>query len=237
MKEGRREGLVVPRRFARLLCAVAEKGRSRRNRAYTSFRPGARPIRWPRCSREATASGPVRPRRRTAWCCWTRSSTCRATPTRALQQSLPLSPTTSKVRAAIWSLAIGVLAVALAALLSRVVPMPGALLVLLLAVCCGAVSLGAALIAEIPVRVGAGGGAFPAALVAPVLGLPSRRRRPLRGRAPGPRRPPLAPARRPPGRADPPRGRGLARGARWLRLVRRRLTRDTLEASAAPRRP
>src|SRR5438270_7934373 len=224
MKEGRREGLVVPRRFARLLCAVAEKGRSRRNRAYTSFRPGARPIRWPRCSREATASGPVRPRRRTAWCCWTRSSTCRATPTRALQQSLPLSPTTSKVRAAIWSLAIGVLA----ALLSRVVPMPGALLVLLLAVCCGAVSLGAALIAEIPVRVGAGGGAFPAALVAPVLGLPSRRRRPLRGRAPGPRRPPLAPARRPPGRADPPRGRGLARGARWLRLVRRRLTRDTL---------
>src|SRR5438132_11503829 len=39
---------------------------------------------------------------------------CRATPTRALQQSLPLSPTTSKVRAAIWSLAIGVLAVALA---------------------------------------------------------------------------------------------------------------------------
>jgi len=124
MKEGRREGLVVPRRFARLLCAVAEKGRSRRNRAYTSFRPGARPIRWPRCSREATASGPVRPRRRTAWCCWTRSSTCRATPTRALQQSLPLSPTTSKVRAAIWSLAIGVLAVALAALLSRVVPMP-----------------------------------------------------------------------------------------------------------------
>jgi len=233
MKEGRREGLVVPRRFARLLCAVAEKGRSRRNRAYTSFRPGARPIRWPRCSREATASGPVRPRRRTAWCCWTRSSTCRATPTRALQQSLPLSPTTSKVRAAIWSLAIGVLA----ALLSRVVPMPGALLVLLLAVCCGAVSLGAALIAEIPVRVGAGGGAFPAALVAPVLGLPSRRRRPLRGRAPGPRRPPLAPARRPPGRADPPRGRGLARGARWLRLVRRRLTRDTLEASAAPRRP
>src|SRR5207237_4557099 len=71
--------------------------------------------------------------------------------------------------------------------------MPGALLVLLLAVCCGAVSLGAALIAEIPVRVGAGGGAFPAALVAPVLGLPSRRRRPLRGRAPGPRRPLLAP--------------------------------------------
>ena len=183
MKEGRREGLVVPRRFARLLCAVAEKGRSRRNRAYTSFRPGARPIRWPRCFREATASGPVRPRRRTVWCCWTRSSTCRATPTRALQQSLPLSPTTSKVRAAIWSLAIGVLAVALAALLSRVVPMPGALLVLLLAVCCGAVSLGAALIAEIPVRVGAGGGAFPAALVAPVLGLPSRRRRSLRGRS------------------------------------------------------
>ena len=86
------------------------------------------------------------------------------------------------MRAAIWSLAIGVLAVALAALLSRVVPMPGALLVLLLAVCCGAVSLGAALIAEIPVRVGAGGGAFPAALVAP-LGLPSRRRRSLRGRS------------------------------------------------------
>src|SRR5438105_14324029 len=100
-----------------------------------------------------------------------RSSTCRATPTRALQQSLPLSPTTSKVRAAIWSLAIGVLAVALAALLSRVVPMPGALLVLLLAVCCAAVSLGAALIAQVPVRVASGAGALPAALLAPMPGL------------------------------------------------------------------
>src|SRR5438105_4542603 len=65
MKEGRREGLVVPRRFARLLCAVAEKGRSRRNRAYTSFRPGARPIRWRRCSAYhrggAARSGGARP--------------------------------------------------------------------------------------------------------------------------------------------------------------------------------
>ncbi len=92
------------------------------------------------------------------------------------------------MRAAIWSLAIGVLAVALAALLSRVVPMPGALLVLLLAVCCGAVSLGAALIAEISVRVGAGGGAFAAALVAPVLGL-TIAAAPL---APGAQRPGLA---------------------------------------------
>jgi len=237
MKEGRREGLVVPRRFARLLCAVAEKGRSRRNRAYTSFRPGARPIRWPRCFREATASGPVRPRRRTAWCCWTRSSTCRATPTRALQQSLPLSPTTSKVRAAPSACWRSRWRRSSPAWCRCPVQMPGALLVLLLAVCCGAVSLGAALIAEIPVRVGAGGGAFPAALVAPVLGYHRGGAARSRGRAPGPRRPPLAPARRPPGRADPPRGRGLARGARWLRLVRRRLTRDTLEASAAPRRP
>jgi hypothetical protein len=76
----------------------------------------------------------------------------------------------------------------LAALLSRVVPMPGALLVLLLAVSCGAVSLGAALIAEISVRVGAGGGAFAAALVAPVLGL-TIAAAPL---APGAQRPGLA---------------------------------------------
>ena len=122
----------------------------------------------------------------------------------------------SKLRAAIWSLAIGVLAVALAALLSRVVPMPGALLVLLLAVCCGAVSLGAALIAEISVRVGAGGGAFAAALVAPVLDLTIA----VAPLAPGAQRPGLADLLWLPlvgllGRAHPPRGRGLARGARW----------------------
>src|SRR6266481_5948410 len=145
----------------------------------------------------------------------------------------------SKLRAAIWSLAIGVLAVALAALLSRVVPMPGALLVLLLAVCCGAVSLGTALIAEISVRVGAGGGAFAAALVAPVLGL-TIAAAPLAPGAqpPGPRRPPLAPARRPPWPRSPSAGAWAGSG-RTLACVScgRRLTRDTLEASAAPRRP
>jgi len=73
---------------------------------------------------------------------------------RALQQSLPLSPTMSKLRAAIWSLAIACWRFALAALLSawcrcRCTAGPAA------RVCCGAVSLGAALIAEISVRVGA----------------------------------------------------------------------------------
>jgi hypothetical protein len=77
----------------------------------------------------------------------------------------------SKLRAAIWSLAIGVLAVVLAALLSRLVPLPGAILVVLLAICAGLVSLCVALIAEIPAGVGAGGGVFGAALVAAVLGL------------------------------------------------------------------
>jgi len=94
----------------------------------------------------------------------------------------------SKLRAAIWSLAIGVLAVALAALLSRLVPLPGAILVVLLAICAGLVSLGVALIADIPAGVGAGGGVFGAALVAAVLGL-TIAAAPV---APGARRPGIA---------------------------------------------
>jgi len=77
----------------------------------------------------------------------------------------------SKLRAAVWSLAIGVLAVVLAAILSRVVAMPGAVLAGLLAVCAGVISLGVALVAEVPPAVGAGGGVFGAVLVAAVLGL------------------------------------------------------------------
>lgn len=144
----------------------------------------------------------------------------------------------SKPRAAIWSLAIGVLSVAIAALLSRAVPLPGAFLVLLLAVSCAAVSLGVALLAEIPAGVGAGGGVFAAALVAAVLGMTIAAA-------------PLAPGARRPGLADllwlPLAGLlaalALCGGAGWLgaraglRLVRRRLTRGTPEASAAPRRP
>ncbi len=77
----------------------------------------------------------------------------------------------SKLRAAVWSVAIGVMAVVLAAVLSRLIPLPGAILVVMLAACAGLISLGVALLAEISPAVGAGGGLFGAALVAAVLGL------------------------------------------------------------------
>lgn len=77
----------------------------------------------------------------------------------------------SKLRAAVWALAVGVLSVVLAALLFRLAPLPGAAFAALLALCAALVSLGVALVAEVPPAVGAGGGAFAVALVAAVLGL------------------------------------------------------------------
>jgi hypothetical protein len=77
----------------------------------------------------------------------------------------------SKLRAAMWSLAIGVMAVVLAALLFRLVPLPGAAFAALLALCAGLVSLAVGLVAEAPTGVGLAGGIFGAALVAAVLWL------------------------------------------------------------------
>jgi len=77
----------------------------------------------------------------------------------------------SRLRAAAWSLAIGVLSVALAGLLFRLVPLPGAAFVALLAISAGLVSLLAALVAELSPPVGAFGGVAAAALIAAVLGL------------------------------------------------------------------
>lgn len=77
----------------------------------------------------------------------------------------------SRLRAVIWALAIGVLAMVLAALLFRIAPLPGAAFAVLLALCAGLISLGVALVAEVPPAVGAGGGLFAAALVAAILGL------------------------------------------------------------------
>jgi hypothetical protein len=77
----------------------------------------------------------------------------------------------SKLRASMWSLAIGVTAVVLAAVLFRLVPLPGAAFVALLALCAALVSLAVGLVAEVPPGVGLAGGIFGAALVAAVLGL------------------------------------------------------------------
>jgi len=77
----------------------------------------------------------------------------------------------SKLRAAMWSVAVGVLAVVLAVLLFRIAPMPGAALALLLVVCVGALSALVALMAEVSPAVGAAGGVLAAALVATVLGI------------------------------------------------------------------
>ena len=94
----------------------------------------------------------------------------------------------SKLRAAVWARAIGVLSVVLAALLFRVVALPGAAFAMLLAACAALVSLCVALVAEVPPAVGAGGGLFAVALVAAVLGL-TIAAAPL---APGAQRPVLA---------------------------------------------
>lgn len=94
----------------------------------------------------------------------------------------------SRLRAAMWSMAIGVLSVALAALLFRLAPLPGVAFVALLALSAALLSLGAALVAELPPAVGLAGGIFGAALVALVLGL-TIASAPL---APGAQRPGLA---------------------------------------------
>lgn len=94
----------------------------------------------------------------------------------------------SRLRTAIWALAIGVLSVVLAAMLFRVAPLPGAAFAALLALCAGLISLGVALVVEVPAAVGAAGGACGAALVALVLGL-TIAAAPM---APGARRPGLA---------------------------------------------
>lgn len=94
----------------------------------------------------------------------------------------------SRLRAAAWSLAIGVLSVVLAGLLFRIVPLPGAAFVALLAISTALVSMLVSLVAEVPPLVGAAGGLFAAALVAGVLGL-TIAAAPL---APGAQRPGLA---------------------------------------------
>ena len=94
----------------------------------------------------------------------------------------------SRLRAAMWALSIGVLSVVLAAMFFRIAPLPGAALAVLLALCAGLISLGVALVAEVPAAVGAAGGVFGAALVALVLGL-TIAAAPL---APGAQRPGLA---------------------------------------------
>ncbi len=93
----------------------------------------------------------------------------------------------SKARAAMWAVAIGVLAVVLAAKLSRALPAGGAVFVALLVGCVGGLSLAMALLVELPPAAGAGGGAFGAALVAVVLGITIA----LAPLAPGARRPGL----------------------------------------------
>jgi len=77
----------------------------------------------------------------------------------------------SKLRAAMWSIAIGVLAVTLTAMLFRVLPAGGAVFVALLVACVALLSLLLALLVEVSPVVGAGGGAFGAILVAAVLGI------------------------------------------------------------------
>jgi hypothetical protein len=84
-----------------------------------------------------------------------------------------------------WSLAIGVTAVVLAAVLFRLAPLPGAVFVALLAVCAGLVSMAVGLVVEVPPGVGLAGGIFGAALVAAVLGITIA----LAPLAPGARRP------------------------------------------------
>ena len=77
----------------------------------------------------------------------------------------------ARLRAASWSLAIGVLSVMLAAALFRLVQAPGAVFALLLICCVGLLSLVVGLMAEVSPAVGAGGGVFAGALVAVVLGV------------------------------------------------------------------
>ena len=74
-------------------------------------------------------------------------------------------------RMAMWSLALGVLSVALAALLFRLAPAGGIVFVALLAVSVALLSFAAGMLVELPAAAGAGAGAFGALLVAVTLGL------------------------------------------------------------------
>jgi hypothetical protein len=76
-----------------------------------------------------------------------------------------------RLRMAVWSLAIGVLSVVLAALFYRLLPAGGAAFVGLLFVCTEALALVTGLLVELPPAAGAAAGAFGALLVAAVLGL------------------------------------------------------------------
>lgn len=75
------------------------------------------------------------------------------------------------MRKVLWAMAIGVIAVVVAAMLSRLFPGGGAAFVALLIVCTALLSMLVALAVELSPLVGAGGGAFGAALFAAVLGL------------------------------------------------------------------
>ena len=77
----------------------------------------------------------------------------------------------SKLRTAMWSMAIGVIAVILAALLFRLVQGNGLIFVVFLVVSVALLSGLVALVVELPPAAGAGAGAFAAALVATILGL------------------------------------------------------------------
>ena len=77
----------------------------------------------------------------------------------------------SRLRAAMWAVAIGVLAVVLAVMIFRLAPMPGAAFALLLVASVGALAALLALMAEVQPAVGAAGGAVAAALLAAVLGV------------------------------------------------------------------
>jgi len=77
----------------------------------------------------------------------------------------------NRLRAAMWAVSVGVLAVALAAALFRLAPMSGAMFGVLLIWSVGALAAGVALIAEVSPWVGAAGGTIAVLLVAAVLGL------------------------------------------------------------------
>ena len=71
----------------------------------------------------------------------------------------------------LWAVAIGVLAVAAAAAVFRLLNAPGAVFVLLLIWCVGLIAGLVALVAEVSPTTGAAGGLFAAALVAGVLAM------------------------------------------------------------------
>jgi hypothetical protein len=78
---------------------------------------------------------------------------------------------TSKLRIAMWSMAIGVIAVVLAGVLFRLAPAHSAIFMILLIFSIALLSGLAAAVAELPPMAGAGAGVFAAALVAIILGL------------------------------------------------------------------